>query len=186
MQVDVGFGDSTVPEPQLTELPTLLDYPAPKLRAYARESSIAEKLHAMVDLGLANTRMKDFYDIWFLATDYEFDGPLLVDAVAATFARRQTVPPAVEPVAFSEGFAADAAKLNQWAAFLRRARLRKLAPPFRDVISALRGFLMPVLEAAARSTTLDSPRPPGDRELGRACPEQALGAPPSRGRTAAC
>lgn len=97
VQVDVGFGDSTVPEPQQTVLPALLDYPAPKLRAYARESTIAEKCHAMVDLGLANTRMKDFYDVWFLATEYAFEGPVLRDAVRATFARRQTVVPTDEP-----------------------------------------------------------------------------------------
>jgi hypothetical protein len=162
VQVDVGFGDSTVPEPQQTVVPALLDYPAPSLRAYARESSIAEKLHAMVELGLANTRMKDFYDVWFLATEYAFEGAVLVDAVRATFARRQTPVPTHEPVAFSHDFAADSAKLNQWAAFLRRARLRKEAPPLARLIEVLREFLMPVLHATQASAGFNTTWTPAD------------------------
>ncbi|HKY36760.1 MAG TPA: nucleotidyl transferase AbiEii/AbiGii toxin family protein [Polyangiaceae bacterium] len=155
VQVDVGFGDTTVPEPQETELPALLDFPAPSLRAYARESSIAEKCHAMVELGLANTRMKDFYDLWFLATEYSFEGTVLAEAIQATFVRRRTVVPSDEPVALSNEFATDPAKLNQWTAFLRRARLRKQAPPLVQLIAVLRTFLMPVLRAATGTGAFD-------------------------------
>jgi hypothetical protein len=94
IQVDVGFGDATTPEPTTLELPVLLDHPAPRLRAYARESTIAEKLHALVELGLANSRMKDYYDLWYLSKFYGFDGKLLATAVRSTFERRRTELPA--------------------------------------------------------------------------------------------
>jgi predicted nucleotidyltransferase component of viral defense system len=88
--VDIGFGDAT--EPGLTEmdLPVLLDFPAPHLGAYARETVIAEKFQALVMLGRANSRMKDLYDIWVLSRTYEFKGDALARALAATFARRKT------------------------------------------------------------------------------------------------
>lgn len=148
VQVDVGFGDATTPEPQPMVLPVLLDFPPPRLRAYARESTIAEKLHAMVELGLGNSRMKDFYDLWFLSTEYSFDGTVLVEAVRATFERRRTPLPRAMPVGLADEFATDDVKLAQWAAFLRRARLRKEAPPLGQLVVALRAFLMPVVGAA--------------------------------------
>lgn len=151
VQVDVGFGDKTVPEPQLTELPVLLDFPAPHVRAYARESTIAEKLHAMVERGLGNTRMKDYYDLWFLSCEYAFAGAVLTAAVRATFERRETPIPVVEPAGLSPAFATDAVKLQQWIAFLRRARLSNEPPPFEALVGALRAFLMPVLTAALES-----------------------------------
>jgi hypothetical protein len=88
--IDVGFGDSTEPGLVEIDLPVLLDQPAPRLRAYPYETVIAEKFQAMVVLGRANTRMKDFYDIWLLAQSYAFDGDRLARAIAATFARRKT------------------------------------------------------------------------------------------------
>ncbi len=147
VQVDVGFGDTTVPEPRETELPVLLDLPPPKLKVYARELTIAEKLHALVELGLANSRMKDFYDLWFLSTEYAFDGQVLVDAVRATFERRQTELPKAIPTGLTDEFATDDTKVAQWAAFVRRARLQKEAPPLGRLIAALRDFVLPVLRA---------------------------------------
>jgi predicted nucleotidyltransferase component of viral defense system len=149
VQVDVGFGDTTVPEPQMTELPTILSFPAPKLRVYARESAIAEKLHAMVERGFGNTRMKDYYDLWFLSSAYAFDGAILAAAVRATFERRQTAIPSSEPMGLSDEFATDEVKLGQWKAFLRRARLTNDPPPFEHLVAGLRLFLLPVLAAAA-------------------------------------
>ena len=91
MRLDVGFGDVVVPAPELLELPAmLLDFPPPRLRGYTRESVVAEKLEAMVSLGAINTRYKDYYDIWFLAERFDFDGRVLARAVAATFERRGT------------------------------------------------------------------------------------------------
>jgi len=161
VQVDIGFGDATTPEPQPMVLPVLLDFPPPQLRAYAQESTIAEKFHAMVELGLGNSRMKDFYDLWFLSTEYSFDGKVLANAVRATFDRRQTALPHAEPVGLSDEFATDAVKLTQWTAFLRRARLRKEAPPLGQLVMALRAFLMPVVGAGAEPSAFGMTWRPG-------------------------
>ena len=91
IQVDVGFGDVVHPAPRVTAYPTILDLPAPRLRAYSRETSVAEKFEAMVKLGLLNSRMKDFFDIWLLCQQYEFDGKTLATAIARTFAHRETM-----------------------------------------------------------------------------------------------
>lgn len=88
--MDIGFGDAITPPPVETDYPTLLDMPAPRLRTYPRETVVAEKFEAMVKLGLANTRMKDFYDVWLLAQEMSFDGAILSAAIAATFERRNT------------------------------------------------------------------------------------------------
>jgi len=90
VQADVGFGDVISPAPSVVEYPTLLDLPAPRLRAYARETVIAEKLHAMVTLGRTNSRLKDFFDVWTLARHFSFDGGTLSVAVRTTFERRGT------------------------------------------------------------------------------------------------
>ncbi len=105
--------------------------------------------------------MKDFYDLWFLATEYPFDRKVLSEAIQATFTRRRTVVPSVEPIGLSNEFAADPAKLSQWTAFLRRARLRKAAPPLDEIIGVLRTFLMPALRALTVPTVFDSEWNPG-------------------------
>ena len=113
LQVDVGFGDAVVPAPRETSYPTMLDVPAPVLRAYPREAVVAEKLHAMVDLGLANSRMKDFFDLWFLATNFSFDGATLGESIRSSFARRETAIPREPPVALTSEFAGDRQKQIQ-------------------------------------------------------------------------
>jgi hypothetical protein len=116
--VDIGFGDAVEPGLTEIELPALLDQPAPRLRAYPYETVVAEKFQAMITLGRANSRMKDFYDIWILARSYDFNGDRLARAIAATFARRATEIPAVPPDALTSAFAEDPAKQQQWTAFL--------------------------------------------------------------------
>lgn len=148
LQVDVGFGDAVTPAPQETDYPTLLDMPAPRLRVYPREAVIGEKLHAMIDLGLGNSRMKDFFDIWFLSKNFEFDGAVLAPAVRATFDRRDTVVPSELPVALTQVFADDRGKQAQWTAFINRARLGSSPVDLADVVVQLRRFLEPVLIAA--------------------------------------
>src|ERR1044072_6956819 len=93
LQVDIGFGDAVTPEAQPEEFPALLDFPAPILLAYPRETSIAEKFEAIVNLGLTNSRMKDYYDIWLLSEQFDFDGANLVRAIGATFRRRRALLP---------------------------------------------------------------------------------------------
>ncbi len=149
VQVDVGFGDSVIPPPLTIEFPTLLAFPAPTIRAYAKETTVAEKLHAMVSLGMANSRMKDFFDIWFLCREFEFQGQPLVDAVRATFDRRQTPIPGKPPVALTNAFASDGGKQTQWSAFLDRSRVVDKAVTLPEVVRTIAPFLGPVAEAAA-------------------------------------
>ncbi|MCL2001322.1 MAG: nucleotidyl transferase AbiEii/AbiGii toxin family protein [Planctomycetes bacterium] len=149
VRVDMGFGDVVTPATEMVDFPTLLDLPAPRVRACPRQTVVAEKLHALVTLGMANSRMKDFYDLYVLSDHFTFEGTVLVGAVQATFQRRKTSLPADTPVALTEELFRDAAKQAQWAAFTRR--LGEKGPPvaFIDVWSRLRLFLLPVLESAA-------------------------------------
>jgi hypothetical protein len=154
MQVDLGFGDVVTPGPVPTAYPTLLELPAPHLSGYPRETVVAEKFEAMVKLGLVNSRMKDFYDLWLLARQFDFDGPTLAAAVARTFAHRQT-PVAPLPLALTPGFAADPAKRAQWKGFVRRTRLDDVPVELATVTSELVPFLVPIAEAVAAGARLD-------------------------------
>ena len=118
--------------------------PEPQIRTYPVHTVVAEKFEAMVKLGIANTRMKDFHDIWFLAQRFEFDGPTLRKAIDATFARRQTNLPPL-PEALTDAFADDPSKQVQWAAFLRRNGLAGVPERFSEVVTVLRNFFDPVL-----------------------------------------
>lgn len=121
LQVDVGFGDAITPQPVPVDLPALLDFEAPRLLAYPRETVIAEKLEAMVQRGLANSRMKDFYDLAVLARTFAFEGEVLARAIGATFERRGTPLPTAPPVALTAEFAEDGTKGIQWRAFVRKS-----------------------------------------------------------------
>lgn len=146
VSIDVGFGDALEPGAETLAYPTLLDLPAPTLRAYARETVIAEKFQAMVALGRANTRMKDFYDIWILSRTFEFADDRLARAIAATFTRRTTPIPFETPDALSTAFAADPVKQTQWRAFVTDVAVDPGS--LTDVITALVAFLTPHAEAA--------------------------------------
>ena len=146
--VDIGFGDSVEPGLETIDYPALLDLPAPRLRAYAPETVIAEKFQAMVAFGRANSRMKDFYDIWILTKTFDFAKDRLARAVAATFARRQTTIPTEAPDALTPAFAEDPLKQRQWAAFA--ADLDGAPKQLQTVIDGLTPFLMDAA-AAARS-----------------------------------
>lgn len=138
--IDVGFGDAIEPGLEEINLPVLLDLPTPRLRAYARETVIAEKFQAMVMLGLANTRMKDFYDIWILSRHFDFSGERLSRAIAATFERRGTLIPDEVPDALTPAFATDATKQRQWEVFARDLSVE--VPSFETLVTDLVGFLM--------------------------------------------
>lgn len=142
--IDIGFGDAV--EPQERDLPVLLDLPAPRMRAYPPEAVIAEKFQAMVLLGRANSRMKDFYDIWVLARSNEFAGDALSRAIRATFDRRGTEIPAVRPDALTAAFAADAMKQQQWTSFVENVAVQP--GTLAEVIEVLASFLMPRAEVA--------------------------------------
>jgi hypothetical protein len=149
LQVDVGFGDAITPRAESVTYPTLLGMDAPRLRAYPRETVVAEKLEAMVKLGFTNSRMKDFYDLAVMARTFSFTGSLLRDAIAATFARRGTALPTVPPVALTEAFAKDGAKHKQWSAFRTRSGLVGKVGGLGEVVAELTAFLTAPLAAAA-------------------------------------
>lgn len=148
MQVDIGFADVVTPGPVPTDYPTILAFPAPHLAGYPRETVVAEKFEAMVKLGLLNSRMKDFYDLWLLARRFDFDGPTLAAAMARTFANRRTAVVPL-PTALTPAFAADPGKQAQWKGFVRKAKLAD-APGGMDAVTAELGpFLLPVAAAAS-------------------------------------
>jgi hypothetical protein len=143
LQVDIGFGDAVWPEPEPIAYPVLLaDLPAPQLRAYPKHSVVAEKFHALCVLGMVNSRLKDYFDLWVLLGDASLDAAQLRQAVQATFDRRQTPLPNARPAGLSAAFATDAHKQAQWKAFLRKNRLPALA--LSDVVDHLEAALRPV------------------------------------------
>lgn len=144
INVDVGFGDQVTPRPALVDFPALLDFPAPRIRAYPVETVIAEKFHALVALGERNTRMKDFFDLFYLSATFDLDGGRLLRAIERTFERRNTPLPSAVPLALSESFAL--ANEGMWSAFLRRSEQEKKIQ-FVTVIETLRGFLEPVFRS---------------------------------------
>jgi len=146
LQVDIGFGDVMTPKPKVVDFPVLLDFPAPHLSMYSRETTIAEKFEAMVHLDMANSRMKDFYDIWVLSRMFEFDATTLETAIRATFKRRKTQIPVAAPTALTKAFAGDPAKVRQWQAFVKRGRFKMLESDWAVVIRAVHGFLTPLIE----------------------------------------
>ena len=139
--IDIGFGDATVPGIEMLDYPTLLDLPRPRLRSYAPETAIAEKFQAMVMLGQANSRMKDFYDIWVLSQSRTFEATRLSAAIRATFERRGTPLPTETPLALTESFSNDPQKQQQWRAFCRD--IDQQPGSLVEIVSDLKAFLMP-------------------------------------------
>ncbi|MGH8209826.1 MAG: nucleotidyl transferase AbiEii/AbiGii toxin family protein [Steroidobacteraceae bacterium] len=120
LQIDVGFGDAITPAPIVSDYPSILDQPRPRVRVYPRETVVAEKYEAMVQLGMTNSRMKDYYDLWFVSRHFEFEGPTLASAMRATFDLRRTTIPEDRPIALTMEYAEDPSHLRQWAAFVKR------------------------------------------------------------------
>jgi hypothetical protein len=146
IQVDIGIGDAVTPGPEWLDYPTLLDLPRPRLRAYPRETVVAEKLHAMVELGMRNSRMKDYFDVHALLREGALDTDTLARAIAATFERRRTVIPEGLPAGLSDAFLGDAGHTIQWQAFVAKNRLqgRGLA----EVVYEVRAGIADAFEAA--------------------------------------
>lgn len=138
LQVDIGFGDAVTPAPESVNYPVLLEgLPAPQLRAYPKYTVVAEKFHAVCLLGMANTRMKDYFDLWVLLTESALDPSELHRAVEATFHRRKLAVPSAVPSGLSDAFALDATKQKQWVAFLKKNQLE--AVDLTEVVALLRG-----------------------------------------------
>jgi len=149
LQVDIGFGDAVWPQAEEMEYPVALGDPAPLIRAYRPETVIAEKLEAIVSLGIRNSRIKDFFDIDYLARTERFDRPALVEAVRRTFHRRGTPIPAEPPIGLTPEFWAQPGRDAQVRAFARRARLATTSDSARDLGKRVAEFALPILRAAS-------------------------------------
>lgn len=146
--VDIGFGDAVAPGLEDIEYPVLLDFPIPKIRAYAPETVVAEKFQAMVALGRVNSRMKDFYDIWMLSRTFDFNRESLAQAIAATFHRRETEIPTQRPDALTQNFSSESTKVDQWRSFTES--LAVMPPDLPIVVEDLADFLMPAAIEASK------------------------------------
>ncbi len=152
LQLDIGFGDVITPAPEKIEYPTLFDAPPLHLKAYPRYTLVAEKVEAMVKLGLANSRMKDFYDLWLVSRLFSFEGNALRNALENTFGHRRTTFPMSIPFAFTPAFFTDPQKLVQWRAFIKRSKPEVLVDDLSAVIADIAIFLMPVIESLQTNT----------------------------------
>ena len=161
VQVDIGFGDVIVPLAPRIAYPTLLEFPAPQLRAYPRETVVAEKFQILVRFAALTSRMKDLYDLWALATLFGFEGRLVAEAIRATFARRQTPIPQETPAALAPEFAADLTKQAQWNGFLRRTAISRTPDPLPLVLAQIRTFVMPPTTAIAKGEPFEAQWLPG-------------------------
>ena len=148
VQIDVGFGDVITPAPGDIDYPVLLDAPAPRLKAYPMQTVVAEKFEALVTRGIANSRLKDFYDLYLISQTFALDPEMLAEAIRRTFERRGTALPTSPPVGLTNAYAQ--AWGTQWRAFLTRERMAAVPGALNEVIATLRDFLMP-LAARARS-----------------------------------
>ena len=160
MQIDVGFGDVVTPAAETITYPTLLEFPAPELSGYPRETVVAEKFQAMVYLRTLNSRIKDFYDVWLLANQYAFDGALLAKAIAATFANRDTAID-MAPIAFTPDFTEQGSTLAQWTAFRNKLPNTECPAQLSTVVTVLAGFLLPIARALASGESFDRHWSPG-------------------------
>ncbi|MCX4030334.1 nucleotidyl transferase AbiEii/AbiGii toxin family protein [Spartinivicinus marinus] len=142
VQVDIGFGDAVTPSPESVDYPVIFpEFDAPKLLVYPKYTVIAEKFQALTSLGIANSRMKDYFDLWVLSQHSNFEGETLKQAIQATFERRKTSLPDQTPFGLTEAFTQDAQKQTQWKAFIRKNNLEAVSLP--DIALTLIDFLMP-------------------------------------------
>lgn len=162
IQIDLGFGDAVSPGPIEVSVPTLLDMEPPVILSYPRETVVAEKFETMVKLGIANSRMKDFFDLDFLADNFAFEGGHLTAAMLATFTRRRTEIPGNTPLALSPEFYRNGEKQNQWKAFLRKTKLSIDRLELEMICRRLDDFLMPPCLAANKGIVLNKVWSPAD------------------------
>jgi predicted nucleotidyltransferase component of viral defense system len=148
LTVDIGFGDVITPKVENVEFPTFFDdMPAPKLRAYPKYTVISEKFETMISLGMANSRQKDFYDIWYMSQQFDFDGDILKQAIEKTFAKRKTALPKTTPMVFTEDFYANLANQAQWKNFVKKLNNFDKSLGFEHVVKGVAAFLMPIVLA---------------------------------------
>lgn len=146
MQIDVGFGDIIFPKTKVIEYPVILDFPRPLLNGYPAESMISEKFEAMIKLGLLNSRMKDFYDIWLMLRQFDFKGANLAEAIKKTFKHRKTDIPKARPLFAEEIYDEMSDRQTLWTAFLIKSDIKHAPDKLFIVANAIEDFLVePVL-----------------------------------------
>lgn len=160
LQIDIGFGDVIIPKSESVAYPTFLDMPSPKLTTYPKETVVAEKLQAVVALGIANSRFKDYYDLLVIARDFSFEGETLTTAISSTFERRKTPVPEKIPLGLTQEFAEAPGKIHQWGAFLS-SHFLDAGISFTEVLYALEQFLLAPLAAASLSQEFKMKWPAG-------------------------
>ena len=160
MQLDIAFGDIITPAPTEIEYPTLLDFPAPVLRIYSKETVVAEKLEALTALGILNSRMKDYYDLALLSRMYPFEGALLAEAIVATFCHRGTTIEA-EPIGLTQTYCNDPARVLQWRAFVRRSRFGGETADLTRLVDEIKPFALPLLSAVTAESPFKARWKPG-------------------------
>lgn len=147
MQIDVGFGDMVYPKTKVIDYPVILDFPKPHLKGYPAESVISEKFEAMVKLGLLNSRMKDFYDIWLMMRQLDFSGANLAGALKRTFEHRKTDLPGERPLFAEEIYDGRSDRQTLWKAFLRKNDIEPAPEKLAITAKAIEEFLINPLEA---------------------------------------
>ncbi len=150
IQIDIGFADVITPAPASLDYPAILDFPAPQLYGYPLETIIAEKFQAMTVLGMANSRMKDFYDVWTLITNFQFAGEIVQRALERTFQNRETELPAETHIIFSKEFAKS--KTKQWRAFAKKIR-EEDEIEMEQVVGVIREFFIPIVHASQQGNS---------------------------------
>lgn len=161
LQIDVGYGDVVVPATIELEYPTLLGGATPRVRAYPIETVVAEKVEAILKLGMANSRMKDYYDLWLIPGTVTFEGGVLRKAFTATFERRGTPLPPGDPVGLTREFAEATDNVKRWRAFLDTNGLEDARKELQRAIDAIRDFVVPPLRAAAQQGSFEQNWSPG-------------------------
>jgi hypothetical protein len=146
LQIDMGVGDSVWPAPKATAYPTILDMPPPSVLVYPPEAVVSEKLEAIVVLGDRNSRIKDYFDLQYLAGHFSFDRATLAEAIRRTLARRATPIPTEEPIGLTQAYWDNPSRPPQVKAFARRAHLTVGADPGADILATIRPFLIPILD----------------------------------------
>lgn len=160
-QVDFGVGDSIHPDPVEVTPPPVLDLPVASVRAYTPYTAVAEKLEAIVVLGEANSRMKDYFDLATMSAELDFSGSVLVECLRQTFASRATTLPDAIPPGLDQAFGRTAARQRQWEGYLRKARLNDIGWSLTRAVERVRRFALPPLLATGREVAFDRHWPPG-------------------------
>ncbi|MBU0727641.1 MAG: nucleotidyl transferase AbiEii/AbiGii toxin family protein [Pseudomonadota bacterium] len=161
LQVDIGFGDAITPSPEKAKYPSILNLPSPELSIYPKETVVAEKFETMVVLGMLNSRMRDFYDLWSIQNIFPFDSKVLQEAIRHTFSRRRTFIPEMDPVSLSEAFYKDPVKQAQWNAFVSKGISNDSGIKLDCVIHEIHDFIMPLCLALSQDQRFDLKWPPG-------------------------